>query len=108
MPSFDKKDVEENSLVTALSYVGILCLVPLLLKKDSKFAQEHAKQGFILFLFEIAVAVLGMVPIIGWMFIGPVGSLLALILAIVGIVNVFQGKFWEIPVLGAYRKKVNF
>lgn len=105
--SFDPKDVEDNKYLALLSYIGILCLVPLLGKKDSKFCQEHGKQGLVLFLFEIAVMVLGMVPVIGWLAIGPIGSLLALVLSIVGIVNVFQGKFWEIPVLGAYRNKIN-
>jgi uncharacterized membrane protein len=45
--------------MAVLSYIGILCLIPLLMKKTSKFAQEHAKQGFVLFLFEIAASVVG-------------------------------------------------
>jgi hypothetical protein len=39
----DKKDVEENAVMAALSYIWILCFVPLFLKKKSKFAQFHAK-----------------------------------------------------------------
>ena len=32
----DKKDVEENAVMAALSYIWILCFVPLFLKKKSK------------------------------------------------------------------------
>jgi uncharacterized membrane protein len=108
MPAFDKKDIEDNKIIAAISYVGILCLIPLLAKKDSKFCQEHGKQGFILFLFEVAVMILGMLPVIGWAIIGPVGSLVSLIIAIIAFVKALQGEFWEIPVIGVYRKKVNF
>src|SRR3989339_630004 len=44
-----EQDVEENKTVAALSYAWILCLVPLLGKRNSKFAQFHAKQGLVLF-----------------------------------------------------------
>lgn len=108
MPAFDKKDIEDNKIIAALSYIGLLCLIPLLAKKDSKFCQEHGKQGFVLFLAEVVVYVLGMVPVLGWFLIGPVGSILTLIVSIVGIVKVFQGEFWEIPLIGKYRKNVNF
>ena len=46
-------DVEANKTVAALSYISILFLVPLLGKRDSKFAQFHAKQGLILFTTRI-------------------------------------------------------
>lgn len=108
VPMFDKKDVEDHKLIAVLSYISILCLVPLLTKKESKFCQEHGKQGFVLFLFGVAVYVLGMVPVIGWFLIAPIGSILMLILAIVGIIKVLQGEFWEFPVIGKYRKNVNF
>lgn len=108
MPAFDKKDIEDNKLIAAVGYVGILCLIPLLAKKDSKFCQEHGKQGFVLFLAELGVWILGMVPFIGWFIIGPIGSLILLIVALIAIVKTMQGQFWEIPVIGKYRKSVNF
>jgi len=108
MPSFDKKDIEDNKLVAAIGYIGILCLIPLLLKKESKFCQEHGKQGLILFLFEVIVGAVSMLPFIGWFIIGPIGSILGLVLALICIVKALQGEFWEIPVIGQYRKNVNF
>jgi len=107
-PSFDKKDIEENKAIAAIGYVGILCLVPLFAKKDSKFAQEHGKQGFVLFIAWIAIWILGMLPVIGWFIIWPLGMVCLGILSIIGLIKAIQGEFWEVPVIGQYRSKVNF
>lgn len=108
VPAFDKKDIDDNKILAALSYIGILCLIPLLVKKDSKFCQEHGKQGFVLFLAELVVYAIGMVPVIGWFLLGPIGSIATLIVSIIGIIKVLQGEFWEIPLIGHYRKNINF
>ncbi|MCK9361621.1 hypothetical protein M0Q28_05385 [Patescibacteria group bacterium] len=108
VPAFDKKDAEDNRWMAALSYLGILCLIPLLAKKDSKFVQEHAKQGLVLLFVEIMFAILsnGGVPVLD--VLGQLGSAAAFIASIAGLVHVFKGAFWEIPFLGALRKKINF
>jgi len=104
---FDPKDIEANKGITVLSYLGILCLIPLLSKKDSKFAQAHSKQGLALFLTAILAGVLAGIPIIGWIG-GPILALLILVVMVMGIVNVLQGKFWKIPALYDLSKKLNF
>lgn len=94
----EKKDIEDNKSIAILSYLGILCLVPLLLKKDSKFVKFHAKQGLVL--------------IIGWLFVWfPfVGQVLWIVLAIFsiwGIINVLNGKFTRLPVIADLADKFN-
>ncbi|MBD3208752.1 MAG: hypothetical protein GF370_04885 [Candidatus Nealsonbacteria bacterium] len=91
-------DVKENKNIAVLSYLGILCLVPLLLKKESSFVQFHAKQGLVL--------------MIGWLFIWfPfVGQVLWAILAIFsiwGIINVLEGKKTRLPVVADLAEKFN-
>jgi uncharacterized membrane protein len=108
MPKFDPKDVEDNKILAAISYIGILSVVVLLLAKKSPFAQEHAKQGVVLFVVELVVYVLGLLPLIGWFIIGPIGSLICLIVSVVGFIKAIQGEFWEIPLIGSFRSKVNF
>lgn len=100
------KDAEENKLIAAISYVSVLCLVGLLGKKDSPYVQYHAKQGFVLFIAEIAFMVIGIVPILGW-FIGFFGSIATLILSIMGIINAMSGKKTDLPLVGDFAKKVN-
>ena len=44
------KQIDENKVIAAIGYFGILCLLPLILKKDSPFAQFHGKQGLVLLI----------------------------------------------------------
>lgn len=100
----DPKDVEENKGITILSYIGILCLVPLLAKKDSKYAQYHAKQGLVLFIAELITWILVAIPVLGWI-IYIVGMITWVVLAITGITNVVGGKCKELPLLGKFAAK---
>jgi len=99
---FDKKDIEDNKLIAALSYIGILFLVPLLVKKDSKFCAEHAKQGLVLFIAWIVGSFVFWFPIIGWLL-----GLGLLMMNLMALVKALSGEFWEIPVIGPLRNKFN-
>ena len=97
------KDIEENKLIAALSYIWILCLVPLLLKRDSKFAQFHAKQGLILFIIEVFASFFLMwLPVIGQLV-----ALALLIISVVSFVKALSGEWWKIPYLYEWSKKIN-
>jgi uncharacterized membrane protein len=95
------KDIEENKAITFLSYLGILALVPLLAKQDSKFAQFHAKQGIVLFVcWFVASWIAGFIPMIGWFLIAPAVSILGIVLSIMGLMNVAKGENKELPIVG--------
>lgn len=100
-------DVETNKAMAAIGYIGILFLIPLLAKKDSAFAQYHAKQGLTLFVFEILIGILTWVPVIGWLLIGPIGYLIAFILFIIGLMNALGGKQQPLPIIGKFGEKIN-
>jgi uncharacterized membrane protein len=97
-PTADAKDINENKLWALLGYLGILCLIPLLAKKDSKFAHFHAKQGLILLIGEFFV----WIPLFGWLL-----GILIFILWIMGIVSVFSGKMKPLPIVGELAAKMN-
>jgi uncharacterized membrane protein len=44
--------------------------------------------------------------VLGWL-IGFIGWIVMLVVGIVAIVKTLQGQFWEIPVIGTYRHKIN-
>ena len=97
------KDIEENKIIAALSYVWILCLVPLLLKRDSKFAQFHAKQGLVLFIIEVFASFFLMwLPVVGQLV-----ALALLIISVVSFVKALSGEWWKIPYLYEWSKKIN-
>lgn len=91
-------DAEVNKNITVLSYVWILCLVPLLSKRDSKFAQFHAKQGLILFI----ASFLSWFPIIGQLIM-----LIIIVVSIMGILKTLNGEWWKIPFIYEWSKKIN-
>jgi uncharacterized membrane protein len=103
---FDPKDVEDNKIIAALSYLGILVLVPLLAKKDSPYCQFHAKQGLVLLIAWIVIGVVSVIPVLGWI-IGILGSIFLLILFIVGLVNSLSGQAKELPLIGQFGSKFN-
>lgn len=101
-PPFDPKDIAENKVVAALSYLGILFLAPLLLKKESKYSQFHAKQGIVLFIGFLIGSFFFWIPIIGW----AVGVFL-LVVDILALVKTLNGEAWEIPVVKDVVKSLN-
>ncbi|BAL80660.1 hypothetical protein [Caldisericum exile] len=105
LKDFDPKDIEENKVLASLSYISILFIIPLLVKRDSKFCVEHAKQGLVLFLIEVALGIINWIPIIGWI-IGSLGGIVLFVVSLLGFIYAIQGKFWKIP--GVYDLAQNF
>jgi len=97
-PMSNEKDIEENKLWAFLGYLGLLCLIPLLAKKDSKFAQFHAKQGLILLIASVGMVI----P-----FINIILGIAIFVLWIMGIINVFSGKMKKLPIVGDLAEKLN-
>lgn len=99
------QDVQENKIIAAIGYLGILCLIPLLLKKDSQYAQFHGKQGLVLLIAWVVFGAVMIIPILGWI-VGFFGNIACLILMIVGIVNALNGQMKELPWIGQYAKSL--
>ena len=95
----------EDTIYGVISYLWILCLIPILMKKKSEFIKFHSRQGFILLIIEIALGVIGIIPLIGQI-IYALGMILCTVLSIVCIVQVLTGKKWAIPVLSKLVDKV--
>lgn len=103
----DKKDIEENKAMAALAYIGILVLIPLLAKKDSKFAQFHAKQGLVNFAALIICSIVFAIPFLGWI-VGALGYILFIVIGIMGIIAALQGQYKALPILSKFSHKMNF
>ncbi len=109
----EKKPQEESSqpnqssgnAYAILSYLWILCLIPLLMKKDDEFVLFHAKQGLMLFIVEVAIGIIGIIPFLGWLIV-MLGTLACGILSIMGIIQVLMGNMWKMPVIGDWAEKI--
>jgi len=91
---------QENKLLAAISYLWILSIIILLVKKDSKLVQFHAKQGFILF---VASVIFWFIPILGWIL-----NLVVLVLVVVGFIKALSGEYWKVPLVSSLAEKINF
>ena len=113
---FDSKDIEENKAMGVLAYLSILVLIPLLVAPKSKFARYHTNQGLILFILELITGVLQ--GFLHFMFTAVVDvhavdvifsiifyliDIVYLLLIILGIVNVVQGKAKQLPIIGKFK-----
>lgn len=83
--------------IVILSYLFLLFLVPLLTKKDSAFAQFHAKQGLVLAICWFIAPLT--------MFLAPFAYLFCLVLAVIGIMNVVNNKMTPLPLIGKLAEK---
>ncbi|MFH1372445.1 MAG: hypothetical protein ABII79_01430 [bacterium] len=89
---------EEGRMAAILSYIPLICFIPLLNMKDNREARFHARQGVILFLIEL-VAILFLVDgISDFIFKGIL--ILAVALSVAGIYFALQGKSYRLPVIG--------
>jgi uncharacterized membrane protein len=90
---------ENSKILAGIGYiVGIVVLVALLIDpyKDEPFVRFHAIQALALW---VIVVVLGWIPFVGWLL-----WLVVVVFAIVAAINAFQGKYYEVPVLGGLLK----
>ena len=90
-----------------LSYLSILCIIPLILMKDNKFALFHARQGLVIFVVELAIGLVGVVPIFGWLILF-FGTILCGVLSLIGIIQVLKGLYWRMPVISDIAETIKF
>jgi uncharacterized membrane protein len=109
---YDPADIQANKTVCGFAYLGILFFLPLVAcPKESRVAKFHANQGLLLFIVCVALGVVsGIFSTLGWWVAGiflvlsyiisSVGGLATLALMIIGMVNTFNGRVCELPVIG--------
>ena len=107
---------ENRKIMVVLAYFGLLALIPLLVEKDDKEVQWHAKHGLVLTVFEVVVIIglqvlimiLGAISgglgcIFGLLF--PVFILAVLIIHILCIVKGLNGQRFLIPGISEFTNR---
>ena len=89
-----------------LSYLGILALIPYLVKDQTPFVRAHAVRGINLLLLEViawvAVGVFAWVPVLDGILSTVVG-LASFALSLIGIINVANKDDKDLPFIGSIR-----
>lgn len=102
--AYDPQDIQHNKVWAALSYVGILWILPLLVNGGhSPYARFHANQGLILFVAAIVAEIVAFfvswIPLIGTI-VSWVLQVLMVAYMVLGIINGATGKVKTLPFIG--------
>lgn len=97
--SFDRTDIDQNKVIAALAYFGILFFLPLIACPDSKFGRFHANQGLILLICSVIGGFLNIIPILGNIASAIIG-LIVFIFFLYGLINTLNGYAKELPYVG--------
>jgi len=90
-----KKISQDDKVWGVISYLWILSLVALAVKKDNGFVRFHANQGALLFV----ISFVGIIPLFGWLI-----NVFVFIFAIVAMVKAYNGEKWELPLVAGAAK----
>ena len=104
-PQGNQSDAEQNKAMAIIGYIlPILFFIPLVTDaKNSVFAKFHANQQLNLLLAAILVNIVGgMIPVIGWFIIWPLGSIALLVFAVMGIISAAKGEMKALPLIGGF------
>ena len=103
-------DIAGNKGMSVLAYIGVLVLIPLFFRKDSKFARFNINQGLVLMFIEVAAnlinkvcaaylpgssGIVGLLCFIVWV--------VCIVLSIMGIVNAAKGRYKKLPIVGGVK-----
>jgi uncharacterized membrane protein len=104
-------DSGNGKAIAVLSYilVGIIWYFVDEKAKNNSLAKFHVKQALVLFILSIAINIVGgIIPLLGWFIILPLGNLLVFVLWIFGIVYSLNGQEKELPVVGKFAENFKF
>jgi len=118
----------ENRTLSAIGYLPFFFPLPLYLARDDEFSQFHGKQSLVLLVAFIIIwfliwlislifgGILGNIFLVGIFFrvitwiikniFGSAVSIVYVILIIFGMINAWQGRYWEIPVISIISRRI--
>lgn len=96
----------DSNLIAAVSYLWILSIIILIVKKDDDYVTFHARQGTVLFGVSVILWIIGiplffLLPLIGLI------NLVIFVAIVIGFIQAISGKRYKMPVVGDLAEKIN-
>jgi uncharacterized membrane protein len=91
---------KNTAIIAYITIIGLIIAFVMNSDKKSDFAAYHIKQSLGLALTGLALGIIGMIPILGWI-INLIGIFVLLFMWIMGLVNAINGQEKPVPILGA-------
>ncbi|MEO5348635.1 MAG: hypothetical protein H7836_03180 [Magnetococcus sp. YQC-3] len=95
----------KTRLLAAMSYLGILCLLPLVFGDGRPFIHFHARQGLVLWMWTLlSIFALALGEIGGFFLTFSMGVIA--VFSLIGIVSVMLNRNWRLPVIAILADKL--
>lgn len=94
--------VEEGKTTAIIAYITVIGLIiAFIMNNDKKntFAAYHIRQSLGIGLTGLALSVISVIPILGWI-ISVFGTIFILVLWVMGLINALNGQEKPVPLLG--------
>ena len=104
IPVVDEATIEDGRVIAILAYITIIgFIIAVVLNNDKKnpFAYLHIRQALGIWLLGLVIGVVAVIPFLG-LIVAMVGSILILVLWIVGLINAIGGKMKPVPIFGNF------
>ena len=93
----------DGKIFALLSYLWVLCIIPLVFKRNNEFALFHGKQGLVIFVGEVAIFIIQII-LGGWFL--RLGIFLFGLFSLIGIIAVLNGKYLKLPIVADIAEKI--
>jgi uncharacterized membrane protein len=102
----EEKEIQDGKIFAVVGYWAFLCILPLILKKENKFACFHGKQGLVLFIFLVAGFIFNIIPCLGGLIYRLV-LYIYLTMMLWGTINALMGKYARLPVVSGIADQIS-
>ena len=103
MKERSKEQILQGKIYAVLAYLSILCIIPLVVKRENDFALFHAKQGLIIFLGQVAVFIVALILGNGFL---RLGLFIFGIISFLGILAALKGQYLSMPIIADIAEKI--
>ncbi len=93
-----------SKILACMSYLGILALVPLVLNRDDDYIRFHARQGIVLWMWEVLAIYALVIP--GGRLFFSLSTFLCFAFSVIGVIAVLLGRAWKFPVVGTWAESL--
>ncbi len=99
IPASAINEGKTTAIIAYLTLIGLIIAFVMNNEKKNAFAALHIRQALGLGLTGLALAIVNVIPILGWI-LGLFGSLLLVVLWVIGLIGALNGKEKLVPILG--------
>lgn len=95
------KDTQDKTIaiVAYLTVIGLVVALVLNNEKKDLFAKYHIRQSLGLVLTSIALSLINVIPLLGWI-VSIIGAFVLLYMWVMGLLNAINGRERPVPILG--------